>query len=347
MVTLLSRRKTICAMAMASSGFARSLRAKDLVRSFYPIGSVTYEAMFVAMGRNFIKDEGIDCKMLPAGDGVKTREIVASGQGDFGMGDFVHPLLLTSKGRPAKVLAGVDRFSTSLAFMLRAALAATGIDTVQKLAEWKRPNGSKAIIGVSSIGGTTHLWAQYYMETFGLANAVTWLGAGNVSTMLGSLRTKQIDVLVSDWALVQESISQGYAKLLFDGSDEKTWNQTIAGRVPVTVHYCLQSTVDRDPALVQAWTNAMLRALQWIHANSAEDIFDAIEPFVGSTSRDASIFGIKIVKAAVNPTGVIDKADFDRGSHVWFNSLTGVKPVAFDDIYAGDFIGKANEKYHV
>ena len=49
---------------------------------------------------------------------------------------------------------------------------------------------------VSSLGGTNHVWASYFMETMGLADKVTWVGIGNVDTMLGTLKTKQVDVLV-------------------------------------------------------------------------------------------------------------------------------------------------------
>ena len=50
-----------------------------------------------------------------------------------------------------------------------------GVDTVEKFAAWKRPDGKRAILGVSSLGGTSHLWSHYFMESMGLADKVTWV----------------------------------------------------------------------------------------------------------------------------------------------------------------------------
>jgi len=78
--------------------------------------------------------------------------------------------------------------------VIRKDLYDAGIDTVEKFAKWKRPDGRKPILGVSSIGGTAHLWAHYFMYAFGYADDVNWVGLGNVDTMLGALRSKQIDL---------------------------------------------------------------------------------------------------------------------------------------------------------
>jgi NitT/TauT family transport system substrate-binding protein len=347
MVTILSRRSIICAIGGAAA-FAigpRQARAALTATSIYPVATPNYQEVFVAMGKGFIKDEGIDCKLIQGGNGVKTREIIASGQGDFGIADFVHPLLLTNKGRPARVIVGADTISAGLQFMLRADLFAQGIDSVAKFAAWKRPDGHKPIIGVSSLGGTTHVWATYYMEQLGLDTAVTWVGVGDVETMLGSLKTKQIDILINSWSLAHEVESKGWGKVIYDGSDPAVWNKTIGGKVPVTANYCLQATIDRDPALVQAWANALLRSARFITSHSVEEIYEAIEPYVGSTSRESNLIEITTMKSVINPNGTIDEADYARGGKVWFREMTGVKPVALADIYNGSFIAKANEKY--
>jgi NitT/TauT family transport system substrate-binding protein len=64
---------------------------------------------------------------------------------------------------------------------------------------------------VSSLGGRNHVWSSYYMETMGLVEKVTWIGTGNVDTMLGSLKSKQVDVLVSSLSLLNDSMEQAGA----------------------------------------------------------------------------------------------------------------------------------------
>ena len=347
MVSIMTRRSVVSVLAAAPalSAYPRGAGAATAARGIYPVATPSYQVMFVAQGLGFFKEEGLDSRLTQGGSGVKTREIIASGQGDFGLADFLHPMLLTDKGRPAKALTAVDRIAPGLQFAIRADLQAEGIDSLEKFVAWKRPDGRKPIIGVSSIGGTKHVWGSYYMEKLGYDGKVTWVGVGNVTTMLGSLKTKQVDVLIGAISIVEEAERQGYGKLLYDGSDPKNWDKVIGGPVPVNVNYCLQAAIDRDPAMVQAWTNAVLRSAQWIDKHTPEEIYAAIEPFVGSTSRDSNLTEIKEIKSVGNPKGAIDQAAFDRGAKVWFNDMTRVSKQKLSDVYAGQFVEKALQKY--
>jgi NitT/TauT family transport system substrate-binding protein len=239
----------------------------------------------------------------------------------------------------------VDTRSSSVMFIIRKDLRDQGITTLEALTEWKRPDGRKPIISVSSLGGTNHVWASYYMETMGLDQKVTWIGTGNVDTMLGSLKSKQVDVLVSSLSLLNESKEQGWGELLFDGTDEAIWNKYIGGKVPVTSHFTLQSTIDKDPAKMQAFVTALWRATQWIKAHTPDQICDAIEPYVGSTSRAANLLEITALQKVADYDATIDAADFARGGKVWFREMTGIKPLTIADVVSPSFIEAARKAY--
>src|SRR6202521_1283321 len=243
--------------ALLSAGRA-SAEAKS-GRVIYPVAVPIYQSQFVADRAGFFKEAGLDCKLIQGGSGVKTREIIASSQGDIGIGDITHPMQLSNHGRNGRVLMPVDTRSSSVMFIIRKDLGDQGITTLQALTEWKRPDGRTPHISVSSLGGTNHVWASYYMETMGLDQKVTWIGTGHAETSLGSLKTKQVDVLVSSLSLLNESAEQGWGALLFDGTDEAIWNKYIGGKVPVTSHFTLQSTIDKDPPKMQAYVTALWR----------------------------------------------------------------------------------------
>src|SRR5258708_24506654 len=192
---------------------------------------------------------------------------------------------------------------------------------VEGLRAWKRPDDRKTIVSVSSLGGTNHVWAYYYMETIGLDQKVTWIGTGNVDTMMGSLKTKQVDVLVSSLSLLNDSKEQGWGTLLFDGTDETIWNKYVGGKVPVTSHFTLQSTIDKDPAKMQAFVTAIWRATQWIRKHSPDEIYDTIEQYVGRTSRAANILQITALQKVTDYESSIDAAGFAPGAKVWFRVM--------------------------
>jgi NitT/TauT family transport system substrate-binding protein len=345
-MTYVTRRSALTIIAGGAAMADRGARAADMMgRVIYPVAIPIYQTQFVADRVGFFKEAGLDCKLIQGGSGVKTREIIASSQGDIGIGDITHPMQLSNHGRAGRVLMPIDTRSSAVMFIIRKDLSDQGINTLEGLTEWKRPDGRKPIVSVSSLGGTNHVWASYYMETLGLDQKVTWIGTGNVDTMLGSLKSKQVDVLVSSLSLLNESMEQGWGTLLFDGTDEAVWNKYIGGKVPVTAHFTLQSTIDKDPQKMQAFVMALWRAAQWIKSHSPGEIYDVIEPYVGSTSRSANLLEITALQKVADYQGTIDAADFSRGEKVWFREMTGIKPLTMAEVVSPAFVEAARKAY--
>jgi len=346
MAALLTRRSALTVIAGGASLAAGRGRAEGASgRAIYPVAVPIYQSQFVADRAGYFKDAGLDCKLIQGGNGVKTREIIASSQGDVGIGDVTHPMQLSNHGRMGRILMPTDTRSSSVMFIIRKDLWDQGLTTLEKLAEWKRPDGRKSIVSVSSLGGTNHVWSSYYMEMMGLAEKVTWIGTGNVDTMLGSLKSKQVDILVSSLSLLDESQEQGWGTLLFDGTDEAVWNKYIGGKVPVTGHFTVQSTIDKDPPKIQAFVTALWRAAQWIRTHSPEEVYEMIEPYVGSTSRKANVLEIAALKKVADFDGVVDAASFARGEKVWFREMTGIKPLTMTEVVSPEFVNAAKKVY--
>lgn len=350
MTAYISRRSALQVVAAGGAALGlgtHTLRAQTAMvgRAIYPVAITVYQSQFVADRAGFFKEAGLDCKLTQGGSGVKTREIVASGQGDIGIGDVTHPMQLTNRGRGGRILMPVDTRSNAVIFIIRKDLYDQGLTTLEKFTDWKRPDGSKPIVSVSSLGGTNHVWSSYYLEVLGLDQKVRWLGTGNMDTMLGSLKTKQVDVLVQSEAVLKDSSEQGWGALLFDGTSEATWNKYIGGKVPVTGHFTLQATIDKDPPRMQAFVTALWRASQWIKTHTADEVYDMIEPYVNATSRAATVAEIATIQKVTDYDGRVDQASFDRGSKVWFREMTGIKPMTIADIVAPTFIDTARKAF--
>ena len=346
MAFVIRRRELVCVAASAAAFGGTAARAEGKTGvGVYPVAVPTYEVHFVAMEKGFFKDEGYDFKLIQGGSGVKTREILASRQGDFAIADILHVLQLNKNGRPTRALNTVDQRAPGVRFAIRKDLFDQGVDTVQKAAAWKRPDGKRAIFGVSSLGGTSHLWSHYFMERLELADKVTWVGVGNVETMLGSLKTKQIDVLSSAISVVTEAERNGWGKVIYAPSEEKTWNAVVGGPVPVNANFCLAATIEKEPEKVQAFTNAIWRGMQWIKKSKPEEILATIERFVGATSREPNLLEITELKDVADWNGLITPESFERGGKAWYSELTGIKPQKLEDVVADKFLKAAHAKY--
>jgi NitT/TauT family transport system substrate-binding protein len=113
----------------------------------------------------------------------------------------------------------------------------------------------------------------------------------------------------------------------------------------VTAHFTLQATIDRDPPKMQAFVTALWRATQWIKLHQPEEIYDTIEPYVGSTSRSANILEITTLKKVADYEGTIDAAGWARGEKVWFREMTGIKPLTMAEVVSPDFVAAARKSY--
>ena len=96
---------------------------------------------------------------------------------------------------------------------------------------------------------------------------------------------------------------------------------------------------------MQAFVTALWRATQWIKAHSPEEIYDAVEPYVGSTSRDANVLEITTLKQVADYEGTIDAAGWARGEKVWFREMTGIKPLAIADLVSSTFVEVARKAF--
>src|SRR5215813_10171117 len=141
----ISRRTLLRVAAYGGASFTttRLNAEKKEGHAVYPVAIPIYQAQFVADRAGFFKEAGLECRLTQGGSGVKTREIIASGQADIGIGDVTHPMQLSNHGRNGRVLMPADTKSNAVVFTIRKDLYGQGITTLEALANWKRPDGRK------------------------------------------------------------------------------------------------------------------------------------------------------------------------------------------------------------
>jgi NitT/TauT family transport system substrate-binding protein len=311
-----------------------------------PAHIMNYVPHIIAVTQKFMANEGVDLKLITSGGGSKLREIVAAGQVQFAIGDSSHVIQLINRGKPAKILMGVDTRSPITNIVVRKDLFDKGITTVEKLAAMKRPDGSKPIIAVSTIGGGQHVYASYIFEKLGVYNKMNWIGGGVTATMLGGLKTAKFDAMVAAPSWQFEAVEKNFGRLIFDATNDVVWNTYFAGPMPATCIYTLQSTIDAQPALVQAYVNGMYRSMQWLKDASPNAIWDASgEKYFGELGKDASIKEAAFFKSLFNYSGLVSQSAFNNGGRVWFRESTEMKPTTYAEAVDLSFLANSRHKY--
>jgi NitT/TauT family transport system substrate-binding protein len=79
--------------------------------------------------------------------------------------------------------------------------------------------------------------------------------------------------------------------------------------------------------------------------HSPDEIYDSIEPYVGSTSRAANILEITALQKVADYEATIDAGGFARGEKVWFREMTGIRPLTIADVVSPTFIEVVRKAY--
>ncbi len=326
---------------------AARAQAKNVAVSatFGPAGAL-YAASMVADVLGFAKEEQVDLKLVITDGGAKSRQVLAAGEATFGHGDTSHPLQISNRGKAARMLYVTEMVCSYANMVVRKDLYDQGITTPEKLAQWKRPNGAKPIVAATAIGSGTWMYGSYIFESFGAADNVNWVSGGGTSTMLGGLQSKQFDAIMALPAWQFDAEANGWGKAIYDVLDKAAWNKAFGGLLPTTALYALKTTIDKEPDAVQAFVNAAYKAMQWMKANTSEEIFKRIGPkYLQDFDPGAAKREFDYYKAAWHYSGIVEQAEYDRAAKVWFRDGTDIKPIAFNDAIDNRFIDNARKKF--
>jgi NitT/TauT family transport system substrate-binding protein len=111
--------------------------------------------------------------------------------------------------------------------------------------------------------------------------------------------------------------------------------------------YAPQAFLDKNPATVQALTNAMVRADKWIQKAGATDIIKAVPESYLLGDRAVYIDAFLAAKGSLSRDGMIPP----MGAATAFRALASVDQklaaakLDLNAVYTNDFVKKANTKY--
>ncbi len=305
-----SRRRAIGSGFAAAAGLAwgRRAAAQALPRIGYGCGSidVIFTVAYVTLKQGYFRDAGLDVDYLNSQSGPRTKQMLAAGQILVGSSGASDPMTVTVAGKPATLIFGLDRKITYANMLVHKDDFDSGRFRVLKDLSGQR-------IGVTQPQSATWLMAVYLTERAGVKDA-EFRGLGDLSTMLGALKSKQVGATVATMAMMQQGVQQGFAAPIFDVTNDAAWTEAFGGDVPGLGCYVMQDTIARRPAELQAFVSAMVRGQDFINASSAETITDLIhEDYLNGFSKEAVRNTVALYKEKVfTRDNLIGKAEYER-----------------------------------
>ncbi len=292
----------------AALGSARFAAAQSLQHVGFGCGSTDpiFTVAYVTLNKGYFRDAGLDVGYLDSQSGPRTKQMLAAGQIMVGASGASDPMTVTIAGKAATLIFGLDRKITYANILVHKDDYDSG-----RFRAVKDLSGQR--VGVTQPQSATWLMGVYLTERAGAEN-VDFRGLGDLSTMLGALKSKQIAATVATMGMMQQGIEQGFAAPIFDVTNDAAWNAAFGGDVPGLGCYVMQDSVTRHASELQAFVAAMVRGQDFINANTAEAIADLIhEDYLHAFDKDAILKTITLYKDKVfTRDNLIDKAEYQR-----------------------------------
>ena len=345
----LTRRQTLAGGSALIAGTALPTLAQaqaSAVTLAYGPALAVYSLGPIADSKGFIKAEGLDLKLVTSNAGTHGRQALAAGQSLFAHGDASHPLQLANRGKPAKIIMATQMISSIANIVVRKDLYDAGIDTVEKLGNYKRPDGAKPVVAATAIGAGTWMYGTYIFEAKKLGDKINWVAGGGPKTMYPSLETKQFDAIMAVPAWVLETEKLGFGKVIYDTSKPGVFTGDFGGTVPVLVLYTLAETIETQRPMVQSFVNAMYQAMKWVKATPIDDVYALVgEKYYAGIDPIAVKTELGFDKNTWDYTGMVDKASFERGGKVWNRPGSDIPESKYEDLVDMSFLQAAQAKY--
>jgi NitT/TauT family transport system substrate-binding protein len=305
-----------------------------------------YSLGMIAEAKGFFKAENLDFKLVIGNAGTHGRQALAAGQALFAHGDASHPLQLSTRGKKCKIIMATQMVASISNIVVRKDLYDAGITTVEKLADYKRPDGAKPIIAATAIGSGTWMYGTYVFEALKLGDRMNWVAGGGPKTMYPGLQTKQFDAIMAVPGWVIEAEKLGFGKVIYDTSKPGVFDAAFGGTVPVLVIYTLEETAQNEKATVQAFVNGMYQAMKWVKATPIDEVYALVgEKHFAGVDPVAVKVEMGFDKQTWAYDGRIDTASFERGGRVWYRAGSDIPPSDYNALVDMSFLDAAQAKY--
>lgn len=261
----------------------------------YGIASIDslYSVAYTALKRDLFKQQGLEVNYLNTQSGPRSKQLLAAGQlfiTTTGVNDAV---ALALAGKPTSVVLGFDQRVPFANIMIRKDDWDSGkIKSVKDLAG--------KTIAVTQPQAATWLMAIYIADRNGIMKDVNVRGLGDFSTMLGALKSGQVDATIATISMLDSAKQQGWGHTLFDVTDEKNWNEVFGGNVPGVGCYVLEENLKSRGDAIQAFVNAMAKAQDILNESTPEQIVEGIfDSYLTGYEREATLRAVRVYKSGV------------------------------------------------
>jgi NitT/TauT family transport system substrate-binding protein len=298
---------------------------------------IVYLPAKLAEQLGYFQAQGVDLELLSEPSGVEARDALLSGAAQGVVGFYDHTIALQAKG---KLVQSVVQFTVSTGEALLVSASRAGA--------LRSPGDLRGrTVGVTGLGASTSFLTRYLALTHGVRpdkfNLVP-VGAGD--SLIAAMREGRIDAGMTTEPTISRLLKSGEAQVLVDLRTPEATTRALGGLYPSACLYMNSAWVERNRSQVQRLVNALVNALGYIHAHSAEEIAAAMPADYDAGDRALYVKAI----AAAKPMFTRDGRMPDSGPTTVLKVLAAIdRNVQYRNIdlaktFTGEFVAAARSE---
>jgi NitT/TauT family transport system substrate-binding protein len=305
---------------------------KPLIKVRYDevIRSIFYLPSYVALAKGFFKDEGLDVSMKTAWGSDKGMAALLSGTADIALVGPETAVYIQNGESPEKVkiFAGLTASDGSML------IARHKIDHF----DWKMLKGKTVMSW--RIGSSPDLFLKHILRAHGLDPAKD---VNVITNLAATARHGAFVAGTGDFATFFEpdvSEMEKAGKAYYVTSIGKA-----VGNIDYTVFIATDSYIKKNPAAVQAWTNAIYKAEKYSMTADPNEIARAVAPFFPNVGQDLLASSVKRYRELglikTNPLTTPEAIKGLQDLLIEGGLLKNTQRVKYTDVVAPEFAKKA------
>lgn len=225
--------------------------------------SIFYAPQYVAITQGFFKEEGLDIELSNGQGADKVMTAVLSGQADIGLAGPEASVYVYNEGKEDNSVVFAQLTNGDGTFLMGR--------KPEPNFKWSDLKGKNVLGGRK--GGMPAIVLQYVLKKTGLnvGKDVSIDTTMQFAAMPGAFLGGQGDYVIIFEPTASSMEKEGKSYIVASLGKE-------SGEVPYTAYFAKKSITEKNPELIQKFTNAIYKGQRWVAAHSPEEIAQAIKP---------------------------------------------------------------------
>jgi NitT/TauT family transport system substrate-binding protein len=243
--------------------------------------SIFYAPQYVALTQGFFEEEGLEIELSNGQGADKVMTAVLTDQADIGFAGPEASVYVYNEGKEDHAVVFAQLTNGDGTFLM-------GREPDPDF-QWSDLKG-KTIIGGRK-GGMPAIVLQYVLKKKGLtAGEDVFIDTTmQFAAMPGAFMGGQGDYVIIFEPTASSMEKEGKGYIVASLGKE-------SGEVPYTAYFAKKSTIEKNPELIQKFTNAIYKGQRWVDSHTPEEIAEAIRPHFPDESDEILISSVRRYK---------------------------------------------------